>query len=233
MYIDADTLSISASDISNQLACKHLTQLNRAVAEGRLEAPKWPDPMLVVLRKRGLAHEHGYVEHLRASGLQIVQPEEGSIGLSTQRTLDAMHIGADVIVQAELQSGRWVGRLDFLRRVEKPSQLGNWSYEVVDTKLAMDTRAGTILQLCLYSELLGKLQGIDPTHMYVVKPGDPFEQDEFPFADFQAYYRLVRRSLKTAVDRESRNSTYPNPVPHCDICRWWHHCDSRRREDDH
>ena len=233
MQNKAGLFELSASDIANHLSCQHLTGLNRALAEGRLEAPKWPDPMLAVLRKRGLAHEEGYLAHLCAKGLQVVQPEEGSIGLSTQRTLAAMRSGADVIVQAELQSGRWVGRLDFLRRVKKPGKFGNWSYEVVDTKLGQNTRAGTILQLCQYSNLLADLQGVDPEHMYVVKPGDPFEEDEFRLADFQAYYRFVRRSLEDAVDREIRNSTYPNPVPHCDICRWWQHCDSRRRQDDH
>lgn len=108
MRSKAEFFRLSASDISNHLACKHLTELNRAVAEGRLEAPKWRDPMLAILHKRGLVHEEEYVEHLRASGLQVVQPAEGSIGLSTQRTLAAMHIGADVIFQAELQNGRWV-----------------------------------------------------------------------------------------------------------------------------
>jgi hypothetical protein len=40
-------------------------------------------------------------------------------------------------------------------RVDAPSALGGWSYQVADTKLARETRAGTILQLGLYSELGG------------------------------------------------------------------------------
>ena len=27
--------------------------------------------------------------------------------------------------------------------------------------------------------------------------------------------------------------TYPEPVSHCDICRWWKECDGQRRRDDH
>ena len=27
--------------------------------------------------------------------------------------------------------------------------------------------------------------------------------------------------------------TYPEPVDHCDICRWWKECDGQRRRDDH
>ena len=47
--------------------------------------------------------------------------------------------------------------LDVLRRVDVPSGLGAWSYEPVDTKLARETRAGTILQLCTYCEMLAAM----------------------------------------------------------------------------
>ena len=70
-----------------------------------------------------------------------------------------MRDGADVIYQAPLADERWYGRADFLRKVAQPSALGAWSYEVTDAKLATETRAGTILQLCVYSTLLEQLQG--------------------------------------------------------------------------
>ena len=41
-----------------------------------------------------------------------------------------------------------------MRRVETPSALGPWSYEVIDTKLARETKGNTVLQLSLYSDLL-------------------------------------------------------------------------------
>jgi predicted RecB family nuclease len=49
------------------------------------------------------------------------------------------------------------------RRFEQRSNLGEWSYRVVDTKLAKETRAGTILQLSLYSELLGSYRELFPS----------------------------------------------------------------------
>jgi uncharacterized protein len=52
-----------------------------------------------------------------------------------------------VILQPALRNGRWFGRPDVLRRNAMPSVLGAWSYEVVDTKLAEETRGGTILEL--------------------------------------------------------------------------------------
>ena len=81
-----------------------------------------------------------------------------------------MEAGADVIVQGAFRSGDWVGRTDVLLRVEKPSALGAWSYEIVDAKLARETKGGTVLQLCLYSELLAAAQGVRPETAYVVTP---------------------------------------------------------------
>jgi uncharacterized protein len=105
-----------------------------------------------------------------------------------ERTVGAMREGVDVVVQAELGNSRWSGRADLLVRVERASGFGAWSYEVEDTTLAPDTRGGTVLQLCLYSELLAELQGRAPGQMHVVKPGPGFPRESFRLADFQAYY---------------------------------------------
>ena len=67
-----------------------------------------------------------------------------------------------MIVQGAVGDGRWYGRPDVLLRVDSPSALGPWSYEVADTKLAVDTRAGTILQLGLYCDLLAVIQSLEP-----------------------------------------------------------------------
>ena len=132
-----------------------------------------------------------------------------------------------------LSDGRWEGRPDLLIRVDTPSELGDWSYQVADTKLTQNTRAGTVLQLCLYSEMLAKLQGVEPEFMAVVKPGDPFEIERLRFAEFAAYYRLVKRRLEERVATGPNDNTYPEPVPHCDVCRWWSRCNKQRRDDDH
>src|SRR3954467_1727700 len=72
-------LRLSASDLANHLGCRHLTLLDRGVAEGRVEKSKWRDPALQVMAERGLEHERQYLEHLKEEKLEVVQlPEEGS-----------------------------------------------------------------------------------------------------------------------------------------------------------
>ena len=113
-----------------------------------------------------------------------------------------------------------------------PQRLGDWSYEVIDTKLARETKGGTILQLCLYSDLALVSKGSVPEFMHVVVPWSDHEPQTFRTADYSAYYRRVKRGLEQST-RMGHKSTYPEPKEHCDICRWRMQCDARRRADDH
>jgi len=45
--------------------------------------------------------------------------------------------------------------------------LGDFSYEVLDTKLARTAEPKHIMQLCVYSELLTDLQGLRPICFWV------------------------------------------------------------------
>ncbi len=64
----------------------------------------------------------------------------------------AMRSGAAIISQGVWLDGRWGGRAGIPSRVDTPSSLGDWSYEVIDTKLARETKGGSVLQFCLYTD---------------------------------------------------------------------------------
>ena len=68
--------------------------------------------------------------------------------------------GFEIIFQATLRDGGLIGHADFLRKVSRPSEHGDWSYEVMDTKLARSTKAKFIIQLGFYSDIVGKLRGL-------------------------------------------------------------------------
>jgi predicted RecB family nuclease len=234
MKVASGSFRLSASDLSNHLACRHLTSLDFAVATGARPAPKWHSPDLWVLQKRGLEHENAYVSHLKAEGLAVIDLRATTDEEASREVQTAMEKGTDVIVQPLLVSGRWFGRADVLRRVERASRLGPWSYEVHDCKLSVETKATTILQLSLYSECLAGIQGALPEYMHVVPPGERFESEVYRVPEYAAYYRHVKSRLENAVENISAAITsYPEPTPHCSICRWWAECDGQRRKDDH
>lgn len=229
-----ESFELHATDLVGYLNCRHLMALERAVADGALTRPRIWDPLLEVLAQRGVIHERAYVEHLSAdAGLDVARINGVSVSsAAVAETLGAMRRGSAVIVQAALSHGSWSGRADVLRRVEIPSALGPWSFEAVDTKLSRETKAGTILQLSLYSDLLAEAQGHPPEYMYVVAPWTDFKPQQYRFADYAAYFRSVKRALLTSIAQPVA-FTYPDPVPHCEICRWRQICDQRRRADDH
>lgn len=227
MRIKDGNFIFSATDLGSYLACNHLTQLSKKVALGELKKPYFNDPALEILIKRGEEHELSYIKHLEQSGKKVINLK----GESSEETLRAMQKGFDVIVQAKLEQGNWMGYADILLKIPGKSKLGTWSYEVQDTKLSQNTRPEAILQLCLYSEIIEKLQGTIPEYMHVVTPGNPFENESYRFSDFRAYFNLIKRSLEQAISAPI--NTYPEPVEHCSICAWWQTCSKIRRDDDH
>ena len=174
-------LFFSATDLSRHLSCSHLTSLRRAVALGEIERPPpYDDPRADVLKQRGIEHERHLLEQFAADGRSVATITAADAPFSHQdranaaaRTTEAMRRGVDVIYQGRLEDadGRWSGYPDFLLRVDTPSALGGWSYEVLDAKLARSAKGEALLQLLLYSDLLARVQGMEPAWMHLALGG--------------------------------------------------------------
>src|SRR5690348_6366883 len=132
MQKNGAAIAFSAGDLVGHLNCRYLTRLDLKVAQGELAKPKLrDDPTLDALVERGKTHEQGFVEHLAKQGGTVTVVAGVAIDdASVAQTRQAMSRGDAVIVQAALRDGNWSGRADVLRRVETPSALGAWSYEV-------------------------------------------------------------------------------------------------------
>lgn len=217
----------SASDLSGFINCNHLTQLDKMAAEGKLEKPIRENRLAMALQDLGNDFEQTYLEELRQSGKIVGEIKKESANPHND-TIQAMKEGADVIYQARLKMDSWAGWADFLIKTDTHSNLGSWSYEVVDTKLSTETKAGTILQITLYSEMIAAIQGTMPEKMHVRHPNG---SETYRLLDFLSYYRLVKKKFLEKVI--SGEEFYPHPVNHCDVCNWWPICNEKRRNDDH
>ncbi len=236
MQLLDERLRFSASDLVDFLACRHLTALEFERAHGRIQdpPPRAADTSTLVARK-GDEYEQRHLEKLRAEyGDALVEIETGAgqemLSEATAHTRAAMEAGASVIYQAALLDGDWMGYVDFLERVERPSDLGSWSYEPADTKLARSVKPYFVIQLCLYAELITAVQGIEPRHMHVILGSG--ELQTLAYNDFRSYFRRMRDLYVTTLDRGLAD-TYPDPVAHCELCKWNTRCDERRFDDDH
>ncbi|HEY1867455.1 MAG TPA: TM0106 family RecB-like putative nuclease [Candidatus Cybelea sp.] len=234
----------SASDLNAYLECRRLTELESLVARDKLTRPVVKDEQAELLRMKGEAHEAAHLEALRSiyTGEEIVtfeeRPENSLDGYvrAEAETLAAMRRGVPVIYQASFFDGTFLGRADFLRRVELPSDLGEYSYEVVDTKLGLNPKPYYLVQLCNYSEHLARLQGRLPTYAHVLL-GNGAEY-KFRLNDYMAYYRrLKHRFLEFAGEKAAgdvdRPQSYPFECSHCKLCSWNEACEKQRRDDDH
>lgn len=228
--IDGD-LFFSASDLANFLDCKHVITLDLRNLETPL--PKAADDAQTkLIQEKGFEHEEKYLNMLVHAGYRVanLKSESRDSEESVRATMDAVKQGFEFIYQACLRSQPFFGYADFLRRVERPSKLGSYSYEVVDTKLAKSPRARYVIQLCLYSCMIEKIQGIYPRAMHLVL-GDGTERN-FRMAEFFHYYRQVQAQFLKHVRGESEK-TYPEPCAHCDQCHWREICKNQWEQDDH
>jgi len=226
----------SATDLNNYLECEHLVALERRVAQRLLVRPGDFDPTAQLVKRKGDEHEqrrwNAYVTELGDTAVSFAQrPNNSRSGLvaAEAQTIAAMARGARIIYQATFFDGQFVGHADFLRRIEVPSRRWSWSYEVIDTKLALSPKPYFLIQLCNYSEHLERVQGSAPQHGYIVLGSG--EERAFRIAGYAAYYRHLKRSFLTSV--ESLDGAYPLEISHCGICVWSGACKERREADDH
>jgi uncharacterized protein len=249
MKIVDENVRVSASDLANFLACRHLTRLDLLKAHGQLK-PAWAfDVGFQALVRRGEEHERLILGRFRDDGLEIAEISPGAT-TDTRRgavaTADAIARGVDVIYQAVLRrpatssEPELLGRPDFLVRAgllptpDGRVKLDGAHYEVVDAKLARSAKARAVLQSAFYSHLLTEVQGTEPRWMHLALGSGDFAS--LKVSDYAAYERQMRRLLHQFVAADSVENppvdTYPEPVEHCAICRWSVDCATRRRDDD-
>lgn len=231
MYRSNGKLLFSASDLVGFLECEHFTSLQLTDLETPLPRAE-DDAAAVLVQEKGHHHERLYLEQLQSSGARVTDLSalSGDVRNRIACTLEEMRAGAEIIYQGALGFDDFIGYPDFLRRVEVPSELGPFSYEVIDTKLATSVRTKFIVQLAFYSDCLARAQGAPPVMMHLVL-GDRREVS-LRFADYAKYVAQLRRRFEERV-RAGVQSTYPDPCAYCDQCKWRQLCDERRIADDH
>ncbi|HEX3775438.1 MAG TPA: TM0106 family RecB-like putative nuclease [Polyangiaceae bacterium] len=234
---DSPSLTLSATDLSGFSECAHKTELELAVAFGKLERPGVNELERLMLEKRGFEHEARVLAQLGERFPNVVKiaagPGEASRSEAARATETAMAEGAQVIAQGVLARGNWFGRPDFLLKQPGQSRFGAHHYAVLDAKLAHEAKARAVLQLCAYTELLAELQDKEPEFLYIAPGGSEPREIALRTADYLSFYRSTKARFESFVAEGAARETYPEPVEHCAVCSFWKRCEERRRADDH
>ncbi|OED38001.1 nuclease [PVC group bacterium (ex Bugula neritina AB1)] len=230
-----DQIFYSPSDLVTFLGCHHASFLDvRALSEDMDRSEISTTGQL--LQKKGLEHEAAYLEELKSEGKTVVEiPKDRDLSDRTKLTIEALQSGVDVIYQGVFfvfskDKIGLRGDADFLMKCDTPSALGDFSYEVLDTKLARTAEPKHIIQLCVYSELLTSLQGLRPANMHLLL-GD-HKKHSFRVEDFYYYYIRAKRRFERYLQSMPKDS-YPEPCTHCHFCPWDQACKAQWEKNDH
>lgn len=214
-------LLFSATDLMRFMGCAHATMLDIMHLRGDGPEPAEDSEDAALLQKQGDLHEATHLELLKASGRNVIEIPRGDLADNAKATQAALRSGADVVFQGAFLTGNWGGWSDFLMRVDRPSALGSFSYEVADTKLKRRAHPKHVLQLVLYSDLLAEIQGVQPRFAHV-ELGDG-KRATLPLSQYADYARAARTRLEDFVDNPFQ--TRPAPAADCGLCRWAIHCE--------
>ena len=192
----------------------------------KLETPDCPfkrdddDQLMKLLQDKGYKHEETEIGRLKEEGLQITTISTDDENKAKEDTLAAIKRGDEVIFQARLERDNFAGWADFLIRKPGKSTLGDYHYEVWDTKLSGKLKSYFALQLCAYMDMLEPIQGIIPKEMAVVLGKG--ERSTLAVTDFYGYYKIVKQNLLDYHDSWDTNHK-PDPGSARNLRHWSDH----------
>jgi len=195
MYRQNGKFVYSPSDLTTYMESPFASWVSRYVIECPEQAPNpdVKDALMGTLQTKGYAHEDALVEQFRARGLNVVEITAKDKQMQHSDTLAAMQDGVDVVFQALLSEEPFQGYADFLVRVPGESKLGDFHYEVWDTKLSSRVKPKFLIQLCCYADLLEGIQGVRPANLTVALGNGQLA--EFTTQDFFFYYKSMKRAF--------------------------------------
>lgn len=226
---------MTGSDIWNYLVCRYKTSMDIKDAINTKSPTEYLSSETEVHKEHENQVRQKCVSQLESMGLKVVNINTiVDDHQAVLETIEAMHSGVDVILEAGLKNERWYGRPYIMMKVDRSSSLGDWSYEVYDCIELFQTKAETIIQLLLYSELVESIQDLLPESIYIISKREMRFVEKYRVLDYYSYYKYVKRKCEKFIENKHvHKNVYPEPTQYCEICRWNRHCDKRRRDDDH
>lgn len=230
MYIQHGTLMYSPSDLTLFMESPFASWMEHLaiVAPDQIPEQDSGDDMMAMLQEKGGEHEKAVLEAFIAQGLNVA--DISSSPDKETATVTAMESGAEVIFQACLSRGAFKGFADFLVKVPGESRLGEYHYEVWDTKLSKTLKPYFTVQLCCYEDLLDGIQG-RRSQDFVVVLGDG-QRERLRTDDYFYYYQSIRDAFLKAHNN-FEVSQRPDPADSKSWGNWETYAKQLLKEADH
>ena len=156
-----------------------------------------------LLQEQGHEHEEVLLDALELAHQDVYrQIPFNKGGPPVQHDYDAtkaaMRRGHQYIHQAALHNDELRGWVDLLERIDRPSNLGGWSYIPIECKLSSHPRPIYLVQACAYCELLEPILGHRP-EQFRLHLGGGAGQDTYPSERFWNWYEHLRRRYRQFI----------------------------------
>ena len=233
---------LSPRDLIAELECNHRLSLDWSASTGLIEKPDEENSRdMQLLIDRGRAHEQRLVDRYREQGtlVSISEPTLSidSINQALQETKDAVAKGIEVIHQATLFTGEFLGYADFLVLLKdekgnpRKDDQGRFIYEPIDAKSAKVAKRAAVLQVASYALTMVKLGMAMPPKVHLWLAGD----NEWSAATSDLI-DLAEEFENRARTRINNFKSLPTPIwgarkEACTRCRWQENCDTGRVKD--
>lgn len=214
---------IYPTELIDFLQCRHMAFLKKSGIQGEEVLSE----EVQLLRQKGLEHEEEYLKSLEGDVVEI--DSDAPLEEQSRLTREAMNEGKDYIYQAYLENDHLAGYPDFMEKVSKESDLGSFSYRILDTKLSNTASAANAVQLIHYAEIAEEIQGAPLEDLLVIHGNK--KESVIKKNDYYDYYKEVLREYELFLNGDE--STEPFPKPYCKSCAYQSQCQKYWQEKDH
>ena len=214
----------SPTMLTKYINCKHI--ISNEYYEKSLKLKKNKRTITDSLRMdKGLEHEALYFQDLKKKYSKVKNIK--SLKNLTRKekideTIESLKKGYELIYGGWLESGEWVGEIDFLEiNRNLKSKLGDFSYEISDTKNALKVKGINIYQLGIYVDLLKDVQGILPKNFYLILKDK--SKQKIKLTEVYETYLYHKRNYEKFLS-DGIKKTVPEKCSYCNFCDWSDQC---------
>ena len=228
---ESKNIQFSPTDLNNFVSCKYIIKNNLLAKNLDLQKKEiTADQRLRI--EHGNKHEENHLQVLKKKNKKNItinpkQPSQKKI----EDTISALKKGYDLIYKAYFREGDFGGELDFLLKVKNKSKLGDYSYEVYDTKVTKNLKPKHVLQITGYSYLLGKVQGSIPSMMYLIDGSGKYNL--YKVNEFIDYFLYTKKNFEEFAPKAKEINLYPEKCTHCKFCDWADECEKIWEKDNY
>ena len=231
MKIQNKIFFTSPSDLNNFVACKYtaINEIKYHNKEIQKNADKANDKLW---KEMGIEHEKKHFKLLKEKykkSITIKSDLDESDRFN--ETLRAIQKGYDLIYHAYIVDENFRGEADFLIKCDTPSELGDYSYEVYDSKITRNLRPRHVTQITAYSDMIGKIQKLLPKKMYLIDGSDVTHT--FKTIEYIELFNHGKKEFLKFLPKVAKEKIYPEKCSYCNLCNWRNECDKIWEKDNY